>query len=89
MRGLHDTGEDELTAVLGSVGGELSTGIIVMPDPLLAPFRATIIELAAKQRHPAIYPLRIFAEKGGLMSYGVDLPDQVRRSASTIDRIEA
>jgi len=79
--------EDELNAVLGSVGGGLSTGIIVMPDPLLVSFRATIIEIAARQRHPAIYPVRVFPDKGGLMSYGVDLPDQVRRSASTIDRI--
>jgi putative ABC transport system substrate-binding protein len=79
--------EDELNAVLGSVGGELSTGIIVMPDPLLASFRATIIDLAAQQRHPAIYPVRVFPDKGGLMSYGVDLPDQVQRSASYVDRI--
>jgi putative ABC transport system substrate-binding protein len=79
--------EDELNAVLGSVGGELNTGIIVMPDPLLASFRATIIDLAARQRHPAIYPIRIFTDGGGLMSYGVDLPDQVRRSASYVDRI--
>jgi putative ABC transport system substrate-binding protein len=79
--------EDELNAVLGSVGGELSTGIIMMPDPLLASFRATIIDLAATKRHPAIYPVRVFPDKGGLMSYGVDLPDQVRRSASYVDRI--
>jgi putative tryptophan/tyrosine transport system substrate-binding protein len=79
--------EDELNAVLGSVGGELSTGIIVMPDPLLASFRATIIDLAAAKRHPAIYPVRVFPDQGGLMSYGVDLPDQVRRSASYINRI--
>jgi ABC-type uncharacterized transport system substrate-binding protein len=79
--------EDELTTVLGSVGGGLSTGIIVMPDPLLVSLRATIIDLAAKQRHPAIYPVRVFPDRGGLMSYGVDIPDQVRRSASTIDRI--
>jgi putative ABC transport system substrate-binding protein len=79
--------EDELAAVLGSVGGELSTGMIVMPDPLLASFRATIIDLAARQRHPAIYPIRVFPDKGGLMSYGVDLPDQMRRSTSYVDRI--
>jgi len=80
-------GEDELNAVLGSVDGGLNTGIIVMPDPLLASFRATIIDLAARQRHPAIYPVRVFPDKGGLMSYGVDFPDQVRRSASYVDRI--
>jgi putative ABC transport system substrate-binding protein len=79
--------EDELTTVLGSVGGELSTGIVVMPDPLLASFRAPIIDLAAKQRHPAIYPVRVFPDRGGLMSYGVDIPDQARRSAFYVDRI--
>jgi putative ABC transport system substrate-binding protein len=79
--------EDELTTVLGSVGGGLSTGIIVMPDPLLVSLRATIIDLAAKQRHPAIYPVRVFPDRGGLMSYGVDIPDQLRRSASYVDRI--
>ena len=79
--------EDELKAVLGAIDGGLSTGIIVMPDPLLASFRATIIDLAARQRHPAIYPVRGFPDKGGLMSYGVDLPDQVQRSASYVDRI--
>jgi putative tryptophan/tyrosine transport system substrate-binding protein len=79
--------EDELKAVLGAIDGGLSTGIIVMPDPLLASFRATIIDLAARQRHPAIYPVRVFPDKGGLMSYGVDLPDQVLRSASYVDRI--
>src|ERR1700761_4815371 len=79
--------EDELTTVLGSVGGELSTGIVVMPDPLLASFRTTIIDLAARQRHPAIYPIRAFTDRGGLMSYGVDLPDQIKRSASYVDRI--
>jgi putative ABC transport system substrate-binding protein len=79
--------EDELTAVLGSVGGGLSTGIIVMPDPRLTSLLATIIDLAARQRHPAIYPLRTFSDKGGLMSYGVDLPDELQRSASYVDRI--
>jgi putative ABC transport system substrate-binding protein len=79
--------EDELNAVLGSVDGGLSTGIVVMPDPLLASFRAPIIDLAAKQRHPAIYPVRVFPDRGGLMSYGVDIPDQARRSAFYVDRI--
>jgi putative ABC transport system substrate-binding protein len=79
--------EDELSAVLGSVGGELSTGIIVMPDPLLVSMRATIVDLAARQRHPAIYPVRVFADTGGLMSYGVDIGDQLRRAAAYVDRI--
>jgi len=46
-----------------------------------------IIELAAKQRHPAVYPFRSYADSGGLLSYGVDVQDQARRSAFYIDRI--
>jgi putative tryptophan/tyrosine transport system substrate-binding protein len=36
---------------------------------------------------PAIYGLRQFAETGGLMSYGPDTIDTVRRAAGYIDRI--
>ena len=43
--------------------------------------------MAEKQRHPAVYPLRAFAIDGGLMSYGVYVQDQARRSAFYIDRI--
>ena len=38
-------------------------------------------------RLPAIYGFRFFAVDGGLMSYGVDVPDLFRRSASYVDRI--
>lgn len=43
--------------------------------------------MTAKQRHPAVYPLRAFAIAGGLLSYGVDVQDQARRSAFYIDRL--
>jgi putative tryptophan/tyrosine transport system substrate-binding protein len=33
-----------------------------------------IVELAEQSRLPAIYPYKMFAQAGGLMSYGVDVP---------------
>ncbi len=36
---------------------------------------------------PAIYPYRIYAEAGGLMSYGIDVRDLFRQAASYVDRI--
>ena len=36
---------------------------------------------------PAIYPFRVFVPAGGLISYGPDLADQYRRTASYVDRI--
>jgi len=50
-------------------------------------YRGMIIELAAKQRHPAVYPLRSYAIDGGLLAYGVSVQDQARRSAFYVDRI--
>jgi len=46
-----------------------------------------IIDLAAKEHLPAIYWDRIFAESGGLMSYGSDYADMYRRAAIYVDKI--
>jgi putative ABC transport system substrate-binding protein len=46
-----------------------------------------IIELAEKYRLPAIYPYKRFVEAGGLMSYGMDVPANVRRVAKAVAQI--
>jgi putative ABC transport system substrate-binding protein len=49
--------------------------------------RELIIALAAQHRLPAVYPYRFLVEAGGLMSYGLNLIDGYRRTASYVDRI--
>jgi putative ABC transport system substrate-binding protein len=49
--------------------------------------RHRIIEFAARQRLPAMYTYRIFAESGGLMAYGTDYADLYRRAATYVDKI--
>jgi putative ABC transport system substrate-binding protein len=46
-----------------------------------------IISLASRHRLPAVYPLRFFADSGGLISYGPDTIDQYRLAAGYVDRI--
>src|SRR5215510_13370404 len=46
-----------------------------------------IVEMAAKNRLPAIYHLDEFVDSGGLMSYGPNLADMYRRAAYFVDRI--
>jgi len=46
-----------------------------------------IIELAAKNRLPTVYPDTIYASSGGLMSYGVNAADLYRRAAIYVDKI--
>src|SRR5262249_23313568 len=49
--------------------------------------RGTIIGLAARYRLPAVYPTRLFALDGGLISYGAVQIDDYRLAAGYVDRI--
>jgi putative ABC transport system substrate-binding protein len=62
-------------------------GLIALRVAEVIHHRKSIIKLAAQHRLPAVYPLRIFAIDGGLISYGPDIVDQFRRAASYVDRI--
>jgi putative tryptophan/tyrosine transport system substrate-binding protein len=62
-------------------------GIIVLPDQFTFAHRESIVDSASRHRIPAIYPLRSFAEAGGLISYGIDMLDLYRRAASYVHRI--
>jgi putative ABC transport system substrate-binding protein len=64
-----------------------SDGILVMPDAVYWNNRATIIDLASKARVPAIYPEREYADDGGLISYGANVPEHFRQAAGYVDRI--
>jgi len=54
---------------------------------LTTPHRDVLVQLAAKARIPAIWGERQFVESGGLMSYAADFYDQIRRSATYVDKI--
>jgi ABC-type uncharacterized transport system substrate-binding protein len=82
---LHNAAEIE--RALASFNGEANVGLVAMPDIFTAEHRDLIISLATKYRLPAISWIRSFAAGGGLMSYGVDLPDLFRRAAAYVDRI--
>ncbi len=61
--------------------------LVVGSDTLMQSNQSVVVGLAAKHRLPAIYTFRDFVEAGGLMSYGVSLPDLYRRAAGYVDRI--
>ena len=49
--------------------------------------RSRIVDLAAKHRLPAVYPIREYADAGGLLVYGPSLADLYRRAATYVDKI--
>jgi putative ABC transport system substrate-binding protein len=76
----------EIETVVTSLGG-FRGGLIVMPDFFMLNHVGPIIVLAARNNVPAIYPWRyVVARDGGLLSYGPDLRDIVRRGA-TVDHM--
>jgi putative tryptophan/tyrosine transport system substrate-binding protein len=69
--------------------GRLSApeGLVVIPDAMFWNNRATIIELVNAARVPAVYPEREYADDGGLIAYGPNIPDSFRRAAGYVARI--
>jgi putative ABC transport system substrate-binding protein len=61
--------------------------LVVLPEGMFLAHRDLIVGLAARSRLPALHGVIAFAEAGGLMAYGVNLPDMFRRGASFVDRI--
>ena len=49
--------------------------------------RASIILAAARNNVPAVYTQSFYVRDGGLLSYGLDLVDNFRRTATYVDRI--
>jgi putative ABC transport system substrate-binding protein len=78
---------DEIERGVDAFARGSNDGLIVTAGVRGLTYRDLIIALAARYRLPAIYPYRIAAIGGGLMSYGVDSADSYRRSASYVDRI--
>jgi putative ABC transport system substrate-binding protein len=65
-----------------------SDAFIVFPgQPTLFAHRKRVVELAAKNRLPGMYPLADYVDTGGLVSYGVNNRDMFRRAAYYVDKI--
>jgi len=64
-----------------------ANGLMVLPNAIFWNYRATIVALVNAARVPAIYPERDYADSGGLIAFGPNIPDCFRRAAAYIDRI--
>jgi ABC-type uncharacterized transport system substrate-binding protein len=65
-------GPDDFESAFKAAKSGGAEALIVISNPLSNTYRARIVDLAAKNRLPAIYPSPDFVEAGGLMSYAPD-----------------
>jgi len=80
-------GPGDIDIAFSAIAGQRVGAVIVLPSPMFVGEHKRIVELAAKNRLPAMYQVREFVDAGGLMSYGANLADLNRRSAAYVDRV--
>ena len=78
---------NELDGAITNAAKGGANALFLMTDTLFNNQIARIAQAAIKNKLPAVYDRADFVEAGGLMSYGVNLPDLSRRAAEYIDQI--
>jgi putative ABC transport system substrate-binding protein len=80
-------GPDDFVSAFAAMSSDHAQALIVMPSPMLFGEYRRIASIAANSRLAAMGAAREFADLGGLMSYGANLPDLARQTAAYVDKI--
>jgi putative ABC transport system substrate-binding protein len=78
---------DEIPAGFERATAARAEALVVLPDAMFWNERTHIVHLVAKHRIPAIYPEREYADDGGLLAYGRNVPESFHRFAIYVDKI--
>ena len=80
-------GPEDFARAFSDMTRERAGALTVVSTPVFDAAPRRLVELAARNRLPAVYTFRPFADTGGLMSYGPDISDLFRRAATYVDKI--
>ena len=86
-RFLEARGPEDLDGAFARMARERAGALLVISDPVFYRYRERLRDLAARNRLPAMYGIRVYPEAGGLMSYGIDNRDNFRRSTAYVDKM--
>jgi putative ABC transport system substrate-binding protein len=78
---------EQIAGAFAEMTSRKADALIVLGTPLFTQARAEIVQLAARQRLPALYDTSPFVAIGGLISYGADPNNLFRRAAYYVDKI--
>lgn len=78
----------QLESAVTALAGKHVQALVVFPDGMFQSQTPLLIALAARHHLPALYGLKEYAERGGLMSYGANIAEMHRTlSASLVDKV--
>ena len=78
---------DDLESAFARAKRDGVQALITTTGPLVVTQQRQVLDFAAKNRLPAMYPTSEFVEAGGLMSYAPSYADLFRRAADFVDKI--
>jgi putative ABC transport system substrate-binding protein len=78
---------EEIDRAVGGAVRNGATAMLTIADAFLWSQRGRVVSTTNRHRLPAIYPEREFAEAGGLMAYGPNVPGNFHRAAGYVDKI--
>jgi putative ABC transport system substrate-binding protein len=87
LRSMEVSSVDKYEAAFNEATKARSAALAVTLHGLANNNQKQIVDLAAKNRLPAIYARRDYVERGGMMSYGADNAEPYRRAAVFVDKI--
>lgn len=77
----------DIEPAFAAMSRERAGALLMLGESVLTANMSRIIGLSLKHRIPSMYTTPLFARRGGMMSYGTDIGDLVRRSAGHVDKI--
>jgi putative ABC transport system substrate-binding protein len=80
-------GPDDFAKAFLDMSSAGAGALTVLPSNRFLREHRRLVDLAGKNRLPAVYTSREFVDAGGLMSYGANEPDLFRRAATYVDKI--
>jgi ABC-type uncharacterized transport system substrate-binding protein len=80
-------GPDDFDRAFSEMTKARAGALTVLPSTMFLNERRRLVDLAAKNRLPTVFPFRESVDAGSLMSYGANIADNFRRAATYVDRI--
>ncbi len=87
LQSLEVRGLDDFDSAFARAKRDGAQALITTHNPLITTQQRQVLDFAAKNRLPAMYPDSEFVEAGGLMSYAPNYTDLFRRAADFVDKI--
>jgi putative tryptophan/tyrosine transport system substrate-binding protein len=87
LHSMEVSSADKFESAFKDAAKARSAALAVTANALYVSNQKQIVNLAVKNRLPAIFERRDFVESGGMMSYGPDRVERYRRAAAMVDKI--